>query len=341
MTSLTRRTLAPLALLAAGTLVLAGCGSSDSASSSASGSSGSSSAAAAPTALASGMGSDAKDGQFPRTVTGFRGKTTIPSAPKKVVVLSTGQFDDALALGVVPEGATSAKNADLVPEYLTTKYSQDAQQIKDVASVGSRQSPNIEKIAALKPDLILVNNTLKDDKTYASLSSIAPTVVTEGTGVNWKQDFLLVGAALGKQDEAQKQLDDYASRARQVGEKFGTDKTVSFLRYQSDRTRIWGVGSFVGSISQDAGLARPESQQFSSTSKDVSSEELDRADGDWLFYGAQSGKASGLESEALWKSLGAVKNGHAVHVDDEEFFLNAGMTAADGVLDAIEAHAGK
>ena len=53
-----------------------------------------------------------------------------------------------------------------------------------------------------KPDLILVNKAGKGDSAalYKSLSAIAPTVVTEGTGVNWKSDFLLLADALGKRD---------------------------------------------------------------------------------------------------------------------------------------------
>ncbi|MGX6396878.1 ABC transporter substrate-binding protein [Rothia kristinae] len=344
MTSQKRPLLAPLALLAllaAGALALAGCsGGGSSADSSASAStSASASAAPAPSALPSGMGSTAKDGEFPRTVKGFRGDVTIDAAPKKVVVISTGQMDDVLDLGVVPVGTTSAKNADAVPEYLTKAYADDAEALGKIESVGSRTSPNIEKIANLKPDLILVNNTLKDDSAYESLSGIAPTVVTEGTGVNWKQDYLLVASALGKQQEGEQKLAEYTERAKKVGEQAGSDKTISFLRYQPDRIRIWGVSSFVGSIAEDAGLSRPETQRFDKTSQDISAEQLDQADGNYLFYGVQGGDASDLTKETLWSGLEAVKSDHAFQVDDDEFYLNAGITAANGVLDEVEEHA--
>ena len=114
---ITRRSFGALALGSFGALALAACGSSNT--------SGSSSASAsatgkkvAPSALPSGMGTTTVDGEFPRTVKHFRGETTIKSAPSKVVILSTGQLDGVLSLGIVPVGAATAGDADLVPTYL-------------------------------------------------------------------------------------------------------------------------------------------------------------------------------------------------------------------------------
>lgn len=297
-------------------------------------------ASAAPSALPSGMGSTAGDGAFPRTVAHFRGKTTITTAPRRVVVLSTGQFDDVLSLGIVPVGTTSAVKADLVPDYLVKAFPRQGSQISATKSVGTRKAPDVEAIANLGPDLILVNDTLENDSLYEALAKVAPTVVTEGTGVNWKQDLLLIGSALGKQDLAMTRLRQYADRAKSLGRAVDAATTVSFLRHQSDRVRIWGTASFVGSIVQDAGLARPETQRFAKTSQDISSEQLDQADGDWLFYGTQDGDASALRTAPLWESLGAVTRKQAVQVDDEMFYLNAGLAAANGVLDVLESRLG-
>ena len=108
-----------------------------------------------------------------------------------MVVIATGQTDAALTLGVVPVGAASGDDADLVPRYVRDAFPQYAAQLAAVASVGSRQSPNLEAIAALHPDLVLANAAASKD-IYPALSAIAPTVLVEGTGVNWKQDFLLL-----------------------------------------------------------------------------------------------------------------------------------------------------
>ena len=84
------------------------------------------------------------------------------------------------------------------------------------------------------------------------------------------------------------------------------------------------------------GLKRPDTQQFNDgVSHELSSETLDQADGDWLFYAVQGGKDEELTGQALWESLKAVGAGHAVKVDDDPFFLNAGPTAARVVREQI------
>ena len=109
---MTRRSFGALALGSFGALALAACGSS-----STSGSSSSSPASASATGKKVAP-SATVDGEFPRTVKHFRGETTIKSAPSKVVILSTGQLDGVLSLGIVPVGAATAGDADLVPAYL-------------------------------------------------------------------------------------------------------------------------------------------------------------------------------------------------------------------------------
>ena len=334
--SLTRRSFGVLALGSFSALALAACGSSNSSDSNASASSASTSAKPAPSALPSGMGSTAGDGEFPRTVKHFRGETKIESAPKSVVILSTGQLDDVLALGLVPIGAATANDADLVPEYLKTKYSDKSAELDKIAKVGKRTEPDLGAIANLHPDLILINNTNKKEEVYESLSKIAPTVVTEGTGNNWKQDFLMIASALGATSKAEEMLKDYEDKAKKLGEKAGKEKTFSFLYAAGDRTRVYATSSFVGSICEDASLARPAAQQEGKTSIDLSSENLDQADGDYLFYGVQGGDESKLTSETLWESLKAVKEKHAHKVDSDMFYLNAGITAALGVIEEID-----
>jgi len=100
--------------------------------------------------------------------------------------------------------------------------------------------------------------------------------------------------------------------------------------------RIFGAVSFAGSVLADMGAARPEGQQFTDdVSQDISKEELDKADGGWLLYGVQGGDASELTSLDLWPALQAVSSDHAVQVDDDPFFLNAGPTAARTVLTKV------
>ncbi|MFP5021778.1 ABC transporter substrate-binding protein [Pseudonocardia phyllosphaerae] len=318
---------APLAAL----LLLAGCGSAPAPSPEPA----AAGPVTAPSSLPEGMGSRDADGVFPRTVTHFGGTTTIPAAPRRIVAVATGQLDGLLALDVMPVGTARASGAQLVPAYLPAAFPQRAAELGALTDVGSRTAPQPESIAAAKPDLILANKA-SSEKLYPQLSAIAPTVLTEGTGVNWKQDLLLLGAALGRSGAAQGLIDDEVRRAQDLGRRAGP-VTVSLLRIQPDRVRIFGVPSFVGSIAADAGLPRPPSQQFAKTSRDIGPEELAQADAQYLFYGEQKAKPGAPLPELLRTGLGpslrAVRDKHAVAVDDDVWYLNAGPVAARRVLD--------
>jgi iron complex transport system substrate-binding protein len=282
------------------------------------------------------MGSPAADGVFPRQVRHMYGTTTIPAQPQRIAVISTGQLDAMLTLGLVPAGVARVEDGGLYGPYLGDKFPALVPQLKAMADLGTRMTQDIEAIAQLRPDLILMNAAVLKPDMYARLSAIAPTVATRGNGVNWKVDFLLLASAVGRTAQAQALLDRFhADAGAFAGRIHGQAPTVSFMAALGGRTRIMGVPSFAGGIAEDAGLARPASQQFQKTSQDISPELLDQADADWLFYAGRGAGAPSITKAPLWPSLHAVADGHAVQVALEPFFLNAGPTAARDVLDTL------
>ncbi|WP_415975460.1 ABC transporter substrate-binding protein [Rhodococcus sp. 077-4] len=339
------RLLVATAIVAVAALTTVACGDSAEQTTSTSTPPASSSADAAsgapgPTGIPDGMGSGVADGEFPRTVGHFGGSTDIPAEPKKVVVIATGQLDAALTLGVIPTGAAYGDGADLVPDYIGFSFPQYADQLTQLVDVGNRQEVDIEAIAAIQPDLILANETGSGD-IYPTLSAIAPTVLTEGTGVNWKQDFLLLADALGRTEQAQGFLDTFTNDAAALGDSVaGSTPTVSFVRFTADRARVFGVASFAGYIAWDAGLARPESQQFEKTSQDFSEEEIQLANADWVFVSSQDAEAdssaASYTTNPLWTGMSAATQNRIVRVDDDPWYLNAGPTAATIVLEGLK-----
>ena len=216
----------------------------------------------------------------PRTVQHAMGSTEITGKPKRVVVLDTGELDSVLALGVTPVGAVRTDATSGLQSYL-------ADRAKDVTLVGSNNQPNLEAIAALQPDLIL-SSKLRHEVLYDKFSGIAPTVFAEKYGVTWKENFLLAGDALGERAKAQRILADYEQKAKQVGQQFGDPSAleVSMLRFYPANIRLYGEGSFIGTILRDAGFARPQSQRVDKTFVEVSPEQVSQADGDGICYAA-------------------------------------------------------
>ncbi len=345
----TRRRLAGVALAATVLVALAACAApaASTGTGSASGSAGTDADAAGtgyttPRTMPDGKGSGQPDGVFPRTVVHFAGTTAIPAAPQRVAVISTGQADSLLTLGIVPVASTAADGAAVVPDYLTRAFPEDADALAAVAPLGDRISPDIESVAAAKPHLILKNVTGKDAASlYASLSAIAPTVATQGTGLYWKQDLLLLADAVGRTQQAASWLDSYQSDAAAFGAGLADRATVSFLRSSADRIRVFGVASFAGSVAEDAGLPRPTAQDFTDeTSRDISEEQIDLAEGDHVFAGVQGGDDTALTVLPLRPTLQAVEDVAVTFVDDDVFYLNTGPTAARSVLEAMRSALG-
>ncbi|MBP2581760.1 iron complex transport system substrate-binding protein [Streptomyces sp. PvR006] len=288
--------------------------------------------AAAKTAA---MGTDAEAGQFPRTLTHALGKTELQAAPKRVVVLDVGEFDNVVSLGVKPVGYAPAEGDDGIPAYLQ----KDAGTPK---SVGTINNLNLEAIANLQPDLILGSQLRAADK-YDELSKIAPTVFSIRPGFTWKENYLLNAAALDRTAEAEAKLAAYETKAEQLGKDIGPDKpTVSMVRYLPGKIRLYAKASFIGTILQDAGLPRPENQRIDELAAEISPEKIDEADGDWIFTGvygeAKATKKDTAQANPLWKNLKAVKAGQAEDVPDETWYLGLGVTAANMVLDDLRGY---
>ncbi|MFI1716354.1 ABC transporter substrate-binding protein [Streptomyces litmocidini] len=288
--------------------------------------------AAAKTAA---MGTDAKPGQFPRTLTHALGKTELKAAPKRVVVLDVGELDNVVSLGVKPVGYAPSEGDDGIPAYLA----KDAGTPK---SVGTINNLNLEAIANLQPDLILGSQLRAADK-YDELSKIAPTVFSIRPGFTWKENYLLNAAALDRTAEAKTKLAAYETKAKRLGTDIGPDKpTVSMVRYLPGKIRLYARASFIGTILEDAGLPRPKNQQIDELAAEISPERIDEADADWIFTGvygdAKATKKDTAQANPLWKNLGAVKAGRAKDVPDETWYLGLGVTAANSVLDDLRGY---
>ncbi|TWI57458.1 iron complex transport system substrate-binding protein [Pseudomonas duriflava] len=274
--------------------------------------------------------------QWPRRVNHLLGKTLIPHAPRRVVAISTGQLDGLLTLGLVPVGVTRVDNHELTPGYLQKAFPEQREALAQITDLGGRGSPDIETLAQLAPDLILLNKTALKFNGYQLYSRIAPTVVTRGYGANWRHDFLIIANALGRAHEAHNWLARLDSDMQRFASSQGSrPPTVSFLFASGPRLRLMCRGSLVGGLSDALNLARPHAQQFKGNSLDISPERLDMADADWLFYADQGSGLASLKKQPLWNYLEAVRNRRAIRIDADAFYLNAGPSACRHIVDTL------
>lgn len=235
------------------------------------------------------------------------GTTEIPCTPQKVVTLGQGQTDSVLGLGVTPVGVVEPWTDDWY-EYLPAE-------VEEAEVLGTELEPDLERIAALQPDLIL-GSKLRHEALYSQLSEIAPTVFAETIGVTWKENVSLWAEALCLPGKGEEIVADYEERARAIGDALAEQgkavTEVSMIRFMPDQVRIYLTG-FPGSVLRDAGLQRPEAQRVEDWESseqliEISEERIPEMDGDVIFqmvsteHYAQQGTQTVDEQMERWTS---------------------------------------
>lgn len=278
--------------------------------------------------------SQSAPGTETRTVRHAMGTAQITGRPERVVVLDTGELDSAIALGVTPVGAVEAIAGAGFPDYL-------AGEVRGVEKVGTIEQPNLEAIAALRPDLIL-SSKLRHEAVYDQLSQIAPTVFSEEVGVAWKENFELHAEALGRTEEAARLAREYREKVDALREALGgrlAGTEVSVVRSVGDEVRIYLKESFIGTILEDVGLPRPEAQDVEEFSATATRETIPDLEGDVMFlakYGDDHRLLRKLTESPLWARLDVVADGRVYEVPDDLWFLGIGNLAARLVVDDLE-----
>ncbi|WP_316526840.1 iron-siderophore ABC transporter substrate-binding protein [Kitasatospora brasiliensis] len=272
------------------------------------------------------------------TVNAANGPVVVPGAPMRVVVLDTDVLDSALTLGITPVGAALPARDTSYPEYWP------ATRTAGIRLVGPAGAPDLPTVRALRPDLILSNQTRDGDR-YEQLREIAPTVLTQTTGAPWKANVQLHAQALSREAAAAAFAGAYQRHAGQVAQALSAAKVsgrkVSLVRFvEGGGIRVYGRQSFPGTVLTDAQVGRPDAQNVDQSDFEVPPDQLAKADGDLLLYATYgdpelSGANATLASPG-WQALGAVKGHRAFPVDDQLWFQGIGYTGANYLLDELQ-----
>ena len=256
-----------------------------------------------------------------------RGETDVPADPQRIVVLEPVQLDTTVALGAIPVGAAVLNETAGIPAYL----GEDAAGIQTVGTVAE---PSIEKIAALKPDLIIGTES-RHSALYDQLSSIAPTVFMASQADPWVDNVGLVARALGDEAGADELLAAYNDRCAEIAETYDVaGTTVNFVRPRDGVLTLYGPTSFAGSTLECAGFTIPERDWEGSISVDLSPERVLEAAGDFVLVSA----ADVSDPTAVPDSVVANETalGDVTVVDQSFWITGVGPFGGMTVLDDIE-----
>ncbi len=253
-------------------------------------------------------------------VTDVRGEVQIPAEPQKIVDLS-GNSDILSILGYKVIGTA---NSDAYDYTKFPSYLEETLKGAEILGYSMQDTMDIEAVMNLNPDLIVISTV--QEKMYDQLSEIAPTVMIQLEALNWKDDIKTFAKVFNKEAEADKWLADYEEKAKETGDKikseYGEDTTyLSFLASGGQFFVFDGAG-FGSVLYEDMGLAKPEGmpEQSDISLPVVTYEGLASIKTDYIFLIATPEDLAQLESNAIWNSLPAVKEGKVVVLDSSPYF---------------------
>lgn len=264
------------------------------------------------------------------TVAHAMGETVVEGAPERIVVLDSPHLDALVALDDAPIGVTESRAGAGTPPYLGDI---------DAEVVGLTSEPDIDKIAALAPDLI-IGAKVRHEAIYDELSGIAPTVFSENSGTDWKEQARITAAAVNQEEEMEGLLEDLDTRISEVGQAVGAEgKTFSMVRFRPDNFRLYGPHTFSGSVLTQMGFDLGDREWDEYSMMELSPELFEQIDGEIIFYTNPGGDPSATTMSTitgLWGDLPGVKSGQTYEVEDQTWMIGIGVLGANQILDDIQ-----
>ncbi|MGI8329567.1 iron-siderophore ABC transporter substrate-binding protein [Actinomadura scrupuli] len=271
----------------------------------------------------------ASAGAFPVTITHKLGTTKIDIAPKRIVALGEADQDTLLALGVQPVGMAelTGVEADGLAPWSAPKITGTRPTLLKVGESGF----SLERIAALKPDLILAAGDFYIDKEYAKLSRLAPTVAYQ-TGPaedGWQSIAAQVAKAIGRTADGQKLVTDVETKIGSVRTTYPELTGKAFAL-----TSVFPSGN-IGVMKSDAdtsvklfdlfGLVLPDQLKKlpgEGFAAELSMEKVKVLDVDVLLshYNDDPATQKKIEGNKLFGSLNVVRRGSYVPLDLKSFW---------------------
>ena len=271
-----------------------------------------------------------------KTIVHDFGTTELKKVPKRIVILDNLYGEILDPLHITPVGATTGQADSQEFSTLFKKQYKDAK----VVSIGWQGNPDFDKIAELKPDLILMTGEQED--LYDELSEIAPTVGYQiNTDENWDyhETSLKVAEIFDKRDEMKKDLDRLDAReavfAENVKAKFGNQKLM-YLRVTDNDIRYYAYGHF-GYLYDTYHFNRAETFNPDDMFQVIDPDKLKDINPDLLIVQADSQELldNKLKNTPVWTSLKAVQNNKVIYADYSTYMLGFGIVSQEAIMKQI------
>lgn len=302
------RLLAAAAVLAVGTAALTGCSS------------------AAEAAAENPNYTTEPTDSFPVTLEHKYGETTVPSEPQRVVVVGVTEQDILLELGVTPIATTEWYGEQ---PYAVWPWATELLGDAEPTVLDQTDGLEFEKIASLKPDLIVGTNAGLTEDDYDKLSDIAPTIASvAGSELyfsDWEDQTRQVAAAVGRSAAGEDLVtgveEAYAEAAAAHPEFAGLTASFSQGGAWESNLYVYPDGVNTDFLTDLGFVMTPGLEQYAEEEGQqalISAENTDLIDADVIVFATETPDAiPDLLSFGTLSTLSAVTGNHAVYTDGE------------------------
>lgn len=271
-----------------------------------------------------------------------RQSDTLPDVPQRIISLDDITTEILLALGVKPVGVANVSSYNRQGKPLR-------EHLKGIPSLGSGQQPNLERLVALEPDLIMGTSSVHA-ALFQRLNSLAPTILYDVSLEPTPDDAVAVGIALmehvagltGTEEKAQEvraELEAVLTEGRRVAEKTGlVGRPVSVLYPLPDQGLfiVSNEKTLVVSLANRLGGTNPWPLQDSSViHKRIELHALAREPDLRLFF-IGNFKGNTMFDSSLWQAIPVAGRSHYGFLPTDYWSFGGPLSAMEIMSQMIE-----
>ena len=245
--------------------------------------------------------------------------------PERIISLSPSFLEPLEAVGANLIARPTSKTS--VPEFA-----------KNLEEVGAVYNINVEKVVALKPDLVIAYQGMHDKLVPILESNHIPVIILKmKTYQEVKDKIKLFGQITGQESKSELVMAKMDDKIQKILKKMPKEnKRIAILHSTAKSVTVELDGSIAGSTAKTLGLtnialASKNVDQFSE-SIPYSMESLVEQDPKIIFVVTmgtmeeiKKRMLADVESNPAWASLTAVQNKHVYFLPQELFLLNPGL----------------
>lgn len=285
------------------------------------------------------------NGELKRTVVDATGTSvSIPVNPKRVIILNSANVDMYYAVG-----------GTVVGKPISSYYAPELRQkIKDIPSIGTIHSPNVEAILGLKPDLVIgvnlpYNTSIREQLAVAGI----PLYINNlNSFEDMEATLRFFGQLTGHEDVANVAISNVKTRYNELRSKADVHRGPrTLIIFGSPGSFSMATStSFSGnllSLLQGRNIADFDSS-LDGAYVPLSLEYVNRMNPEVIFFISMSPKSDSVDvfkrelaTDKAWQQIQAVQTGRIYYLSGGLFGVNPGMRSIEAMNEMYEDLYGK